>query len=225
MLSSSSNEAAIQYARRELGMFATAAELQTALLAKEPRDFVSHYLFEPIPFAFGDDVVAWIEWKTELARGIDVDPYDIVLTGSAAVGFSLNPKKGYKPFDAESDIDCGVVSQHYFETAWRYLRQLRPSWLSLPPESKRAIVAHQKRYVFAGAIATDSILALLPFGSAWQRVLDQMSQREPTIGRDIKLRIYRDYESLRHYQSNGIERLRSELALVGEGDTEIQTEG
>ena len=206
-------------------MFATAADLQTALLTRDPRDFVSHFLFEPIPFAFRNDFVSWIEWKTELARGVDVDPYDIVLTGSAAVGFSLNPKKGYKAFDDASDIDCGVVSQHYFETAWRYLRQLRPSWLSLPPESKRAIVAHQRNYVFAGSIATDSILALLPFGSAWQRALDQMSRKAPTIGRDIKLHIYRDYESLRHYQSSGIERLRSELVLAAEGDVEIQTEG
>lgn len=205
-------------------MFSTAGDLHVALLTKEPREFVSHYIFEPIPFVFEDNLAAWIQWKTELARGIDVDPYDIVLTGSAAVGYSLNPKKGYKAFDKNSDIDCGVVSQHYFETAWRYLRQLRPSWLSLPPESKRAIVAHQKNYVFAGSIATDSILALLPFGGDWQRALDLMSRKFPTVEREIKLRIYRDYESLRHYQSSGIERLRSELMVAGETEVKIETE-
>src|SRR5258706_586240 len=140
-------------------MFANVGALHSELLEKDPRDFVSHYLFEPVPFAFAGDLVAWIKWKTELARGLGIDPYDVVLTGSAALGYSLNPKKGYKPFDSSSDIDCGVISQYHFEVAWRYLRHLRPAWLSLPPESKRALVAHQKTYVFAGTIATDSILA------------------------------------------------------------------
>jgi hypothetical protein len=153
-----------------------------------------------------------------------VDAYDVVVTGSAAIGFSLNPKKGYKPFNAASDIDCGVISPYHFELAWRYLRQLRPSWLSLPPESKRAIVSHQQRYVFAGTIATDSILALLPFASEWQATLDAMARRTPTIGRDVKLRIYRDYDSLRHYQANNIERLRDDLAPVEAMGAEIPTE-
>jgi hypothetical protein len=205
-------------------MFANVDALHFELLEKDPKDFVSHYLFEPVPFAFAGDLVAWIKWKTELARGLGIDPYDIVLTGSAAIGYSLNPKKGYKPFDNSSDVDCGVISQYHFEVAWRYLRQLRPAWLSLPPESKRALVAHQKTYVFAGTIATDSILALLPFGSEWQGVLDAMARRSPTTNRDIRLRIYRDYDSLRHYQASGIERLRNDLAAVDTADAEISTE-
>lgn len=206
-------------------MFADAHALRSAILEKEPRDFVSHYLFEPVPYLFGSNLTSWIKWKTMLASSLEVDPYDIVLTGSAAVGFSLNPKKGYKPFDAQSDVDCGVISQYHFELAWRYLRQLRPSWLSLPPESKRAITVHRTNYVFAGAIATDSILGLLPFGAEWQRALDQMALMEPTIGRDVRLRIYRDYDSLRHYQASGIERLRSELSeQPSSSDVEIATE-
>jgi hypothetical protein len=43
-----------------------------------------------------------------------------------------------------------------------------------------------------------------------------MSKIPPTVGKAVKLRIYKDYDALRHYQANGIERLRSEL-----GDTDI----
>lgn len=205
-------------------MFADVNALHSELLAKDPKDFVSHYIFEPIPFAFTGDLGTWIAWKTELARGLGIDAYDLVLTGSAAIGYSLNPKKGYKAFDGDSDIDCGVISQYHFEVAWRYLRQQRPAWLSLSPQVKRAIVTHQKTYVFAGAIATDFILALLPFGAEWQTALDAMARRAPTSGRDIKLRIYRDYDSLRHYQASGIERLRNELSVTEPVETEIPTE-
>lgn len=205
-------------------MFPNVAALHKALLEKKPRDFVSHYMFEPIPFAFGADLGVWITWKTTLAHGLEVDPYDIVLTGSGAVGYSLNPRKGYKPFDNQSDIDCGVISQHHFEIAWRYLRQLRPDWLSLPPLTRGALVIHQKKYVFSGTIATDRILALLPFGSRWQSALDAMGKIPPTNSRDVKLRIYKDYDSLRHYQAKGIERLRNDLADTTTGDDEIPTE-
>jgi hypothetical protein len=200
-------------------LFADVASLHQALLEKEPKDFVSHYIFQPIPFVFSSDLAIWITWKTTLARLLDVDAQDIVLTGSAAIGYSLNPWKNFKAFDHASDIDCGVISQYHFDLAWRYLRQLRPSWLSLPGASKRAIVMHQNNYVFSGTIATDVILSLLPFGSAWQSALVEMGRTSPTIGRDVKLRIYKDYDALRHYQARNIESLRNAL-----GDTRAMSE-
>lgn len=205
-------------------MFESLTALQSALWVKEPTDFVSHYLFERVPFAFSDDLDNWIAWKSHLATKLDVDPRNVVLTGSGAIGFSLNPTKSFKAFDETSDIDCGVISPHHFDLAWRYLRQLEPSWLSLPPESKRAIRTHRTRYVFSGTIATDSILALLPFGLSWQSALDTMSKTNPTLGRDVKLRIYKDYDALRHYQARGIQRLRTNLSAAESIESDIETE-
>jgi hypothetical protein len=205
-------------------LFADVKALRSALLEKEPKDFISHYIFEPVPFAFNSDLSSWIKWKTSLAMLLEVDPQDIVLIGTAALGYSLNPNKNYKIFDAKSDIDCGVISQYHFEMAWRYLRQIRPSWLTLPSSSKRAIEIHRKNYVFSGTIASDSILALLPFGPKWQRALDEMSKSHPTVGRAIKLRIYKDYDALRHYQTLGIEKLRGDLVELNLPDSEIPVE-
>jgi hypothetical protein len=78
--------------------------------------------------------------------------------------------------------------------------------------------------VFSGTIASDSILALLPFGSIWQSALDQMSRIPPTIDKAVKLRIYKDYDALRHYQASGIERLRSELGDTDAVEAEIPVE-
>lgn len=192
-------------------MFADVAALHSAILAKEPKSFVSHHIFEKVPFAFDGDRERWIEWKRTLADLIDVDPQAIVMTGSAAVGFSLNPHKGFKAFDTASDFDCGVISGHYFDVAWRYLRQLRVSWLTLPKKTQAAITNHRKNYVFSGTIAADSILALLPFGQGWQEALDKMAKIDPTKGREVKLRIYKDFDSLRYYQALGIQKLRDQI--------------
>ncbi|MER9251006.1 hypothetical protein NKJ09_22440 [Mesorhizobium sp. M0189] len=199
-------------------MFSDVAALQAALLNKEPKSFVSHHIFEPIPFAFKDDLALWIEWKRKLADALDVDPQDIVMTGSAAVGYSLNPHNDFKAFDNGSDFDCGVVSSYYFDIAWRYLRQLRVSWLSLPQPTRNAITSHRKTYVFAGTIAADKMLGILPFGQTWQAALDTMSQIDPTKGRDVKLRLYKDFDSLRYYQASNVERLRDSLGGQAESE-------
>jgi hypothetical protein len=204
--------------------FANVDALKAEIVDREPSDFVSHHIFEPIPFAFSADLNSWITWKTMLAIGLNVDPYDIVLTGSGAVGFSLNPNKGFAEFNERSDIDCGVISAYHFDLAWRYLRQLRPSWLSLSPAAKRAIESHRTRHVFTGTIATDSILAILPFGKDWQTTLDAMANCEPTVGRPVRIRIYKDYDALRQYHSHNIRNLRSELLSAKEEQTAIGTE-
>jgi hypothetical protein len=203
-------------------MFANVPALHAELLGREPDAFVSQYLFESVPQIFRGSLPNWVEWKQQLSDLIEVDSRDIVLTGSAAIGFSLNPKKGFKAFDDSSDIDCGIISPYHFEQAWRYLRKQRVVWMSLPRSTKSAIHDHRTRHVFSGAIATDWMLSILPFGSAWQSALELMSEIEPTKGRDVKLRIYKDFESLRHYQSSNIDRLRVAIqADTGDDETDI----
>jgi hypothetical protein len=139
------NRAVVNF-REACLLFANVAAPHSAIMEKQPKDFVSHYIFEPVPFAFNSDLSSWIGWKTTLARVLEVDPQDIVLIGTAAIGYSLNPHKAYKAFDDTSDIDCSVISPYHFELAWRYLRQLRPSWLSLPSSTRRAIEIHRKNH-------------------------------------------------------------------------------
>ncbi len=96
-------------------------ELRDAILSCPPSEFVSVHLLESVPAVFSGNSRRWIEWKTRLAKMLEVDAYEIALIGSAAVGFSLNPRKRFAPFSASSDIDVAVVSSHHFDLAWRYL--------------------------------------------------------------------------------------------------------
>ncbi|MDE4620835.1 hypothetical protein [Sinorhizobium meliloti] len=204
-------------------MFADISELHKAIVEKRPADFVSHFLFEPTPFVFNKDFAGWIHWKSELATRLDVDPKDIVLTGSAALGYSLNPHKHFKAFDERSDVDCGIISAHHFDVAWRHLRRLRPQWLMLPRASRQAITIHRENYIFTGTVATDKILSILPFGPQWKAALEAMATREPTVNRDVKLRIYKDYDALRQYHAHNVGRLRDTL-LHEAAETELETE-
>ena len=58
----------------------------------------------------------------------------------------------------------------------------------------------------------------------WQEGLDEMSRAFPTNGREVRLRIYRDYGALRAYQAHGISRLRLGILEPPDDETEIPTE-
>jgi hypothetical protein len=186
-------------------VFADVDELHTALLDMEPKSFVSRYILEPVPFAFSGDLQLWIDWKETLADLLYIDAYDIVMTGSASMGYSLNPMKSFKAFDNLSDIDCGVISEHYFNVAWRHLRQSQVAWLGYlhgPQNKKDKLDQYYQAYeeqfedrdrlVSAFRKVTSEISRLLPrlTGTRWRKKSDfytlflELARREQMIPRD-----------------------------------------
>lgn len=173
--------------------------------------FLEEHVFDRVPHVFAGDRAGYVEWRRALGTAIDVDPACLTVVGSAAVGCSLNPSKNFKPFDAGSDVDVAVVSHYHFTVGWRYLRLNGTRRLSLDAKTRIAGDDHVKRYIYWGAIATDKLLGLLPFGLVWLKATSAMSQVEPTKGRDVNLRIYADYEALRAYQTVSVKTVRDSL--------------
>jgi hypothetical protein len=169
---------------------------------------VGKWVLERIPFLFSDDAAAYGLWRHRLAAGLGVDPCDLVVTGSASAGFSLSPHKGLKLFDGNSDIDVAVVSPHHFDVAWRCLRGLGATLYSFTPSERSSVESHKRRLVYWGTVATDRLLPRFPFGREWLSVLSEMTGCEPANGRQINVRLYRDFQALRAYQADGFRKLR-----------------
>jgi hypothetical protein len=176
-----------------------------------PDIFASQFIFEAIPFIFDGDIAGYVAWKTNLAVRLEIDPRAIAVVGTASLGFSLNPAKAFKKYDETSDVDVAVVSYRHFEAAWDHLRKLGAQKLSMGVEAQNALRAHQNRYVFDGTIATDFILEYLPFAAQWLPAFAYMAGVAPTESRDIRARIYRDFDSLREYQLRGVLAARSHV--------------
>jgi hypothetical protein len=176
-----------------------------------PSIFVSKWILERIPHVFGADQLRFNEWKRALADKIGVDPCAIALTGSASVGISLNPNKHFREFDERSDIDVAIISSYHFEVAWRYLRNMKSEYYRLGQGARRSVDDHKTKYVYFGTIATDQILEHLPYGKEWLVALSDMAKLNPTEGREIKARVYRDFESLRGYQVSNVRKLSNDV--------------
>ena len=177
--------------------------------------FVAEYIFDRIPHIFAEDRQVFIQWKHKLATLIEVDPACISIVGSAHIGLSINPSKGFREFDEQSDVDVAVVSQHHFILAWRFLRANGHLRTRVDGRTRAALQDHVHRLIYYGTIATDRLLGILPFGKQWLDAIGEMSRTVPTIGRDVNLRIYADYESLRAYQLLSATQAREEL-LAGD---------
>lgn len=179
------------------------------LLALTPSVFATKWYFDTIPFIFEDQYDQYVEWRHNLAAKMNIDPSDIIITGSAGLGISLNPHKNFKKYDSRSDIDICIFSEYYFSVAWHDLLQL--SLVGLNPRMNAAVKDHRNRYIYWGTIATDQILPLLSFGSQWGRIIPQLSKYDAMQDHDINFRIYRDRQSFRRYLLTSIEDRRTVL--------------
>ncbi len=181
-----------------------------ALIDRPLSQVASTWIIERVPYIFREAFDDFIDWKHELASNLNVDSSSIVLTGSSCVGISLNPNKNFKIFDSDSDVDVAVISDYYFNESWRYLRN-SGKWVmnKKGPAARQAVLEHINKYIYWGTIATDRLLPHLPFGKQWQMALDAMSSFPITEGRKVKVRIYKDFESLRSYQINNLNDLRN----------------
>ena len=184
-------------------------------IIKQPITYTtSKWIIEGVPFLFGNDFDSYLNWKQKLSDLIGVDSKAIVFTGSASVGFSLNPDKNLKPFSLESDIDVAIISSYYFDVSWFFLRNIGTRMYSLTQKEKNAIDDHRKRLIYWGTIATDKIIQILPFGKEWIRSIEEMAKETPTMGRQINFRIYKDFEALKSYHNNNLKLIKDKLIIA-----------
>lgn len=184
------------------------------LRSLEPQSFVARHIFDRVPFAFGTDQAGYLDWRSLAAVQLGVDPAELTIVGSAAIGLSLNPQKNFKLFDMKSDIDIAVVSPYHFQVAWRFFRRNSTLRARLNNKERAAWDDHRQRLIYWGAVATDRLLARLPFGREWRTALDNIENASPTSNA-VNVRIYNDYDSLRQYQINSV-RLRRDEILTAE---------
>ncbi len=73
--------------------------------------FVRQFLINGLCAAF--DEAEHMRVRTEVAGHFGIHPNQVVVVGSARLGFSIAPQKRYKSFDDSSDIDLAIVAPNH----------------------------------------------------------------------------------------------------------------
>lgn len=89
----------------------------TLVSPKEREEIVRLYFTEGIPFAFLNNPILFEKIREWLGKHIQVNPKTITITGSARIGYTLNPNKIQgTAFSNSSDLDFIIVDEELFNS-------------------------------------------------------------------------------------------------------------
>lgn len=144
--------------------------------------------------------------KNDVARGlfgsfrIRVHPLQLVVCGSAHLGFSPVPDKLGKSFDpATSDIDFAVISPELFDSWWV---ELQSAGLD---EALRHTVS---RDLFWGFINPANVRDIENHGTAWWRLFGGLHTNRAA---GVRGRLYRNFWSMQSYHRQAVWWSRDQL--------------
>lgn len=192
------------------------ATLKESITSYEADDFVRDFILGGPCLHVDSSKIEYIRASLSEAVGFAIEPEEIVIVGSAKLGFGLFEKKRkdldalprFRPFSPASDIDVAVCSSRLFDLVWRELCDyaLAKPWLP-------HIMKNTGNYLVYGWLRPDQV----PY-EARLRTLDYFKDRirrlsnSSALGRrKISGAIYRDIAFLSKYQARGISQCRKEL--------------
>ncbi len=133
--------------------------------------------------------------------GIKCHPLQLVICGSAHLGFSPVPEKLGTTFHPErSDVDVAVVSAEIFDCWWTELQERA----SLTDPERRRIAED----LFWGFIDPSRVRHLSEMGKTWWKLFGNFSI-DRACG--VRGRVYRSYWNMQNYHKHAIERGREKL--------------
>jgi len=101
------------------GVYPSAEEVKhvfTKSSETERHGIIRLWITEGIPFAFKDNPLLYEEMRAFIAKGVNVNPKEVTLVGSARIGYSLKKKVWGKAFTNKSDLDFTIISNDLYKS-------------------------------------------------------------------------------------------------------------
>lgn len=168
----------------------TAAEFRQLLKEADPLDIVNSVLLTRPAAHLPLEKVEYIGSCLAASYGIDSHDVQVIVTGSAHLGFSLVEKKKdnrflprYRSFSAESDFDVAIISIPIFDLIWHELSVYFSRAALFPPDTGRL-----GDYLVSGWLRPDHfpMQRRLPFCNNWFSVFDRLSRNSMFQRRKVK---------------------------------------
>lgn len=193
-------------------------ELKSLILGKEPLDFVEDHIVKASYKNFTAEQMELVISEINRATGIEIKTEEVVLVGSAKLGFGLFEKKrreatplpAFRPFDAVSDIDIAFACPKLFDAVWGELATYACGKTRMPFR-----MDNLGDYMVYGWIRPDHIPreARLRTYDQWNDTIRGLGAKPEFKRRKISGALYRDMEFLKKYQARGIAACRKKLEL------------
>jgi hypothetical protein len=184
-------------------------QLKSEILAHEPREFVEKHIIGGATTHVTDEQLDIIQNSISRATGIEVQRCEIIIVGSAKLGYGLFEKKrknqstlpAFRPFHGNSDIDIAFVSTTLFDVVWNELAAYAHGKPWMPHRMDKL-----GDYLVYGWIRPDHIPreARIRTYDIWQDTIRHLTASKHFNRRKLSGALYRDLEFLVKYQARGI---------------------
>ncbi|EGV16086.1 hypothetical protein ThimaDRAFT_4634 [Thiocapsa marina 5811] len=154
----------------------------------------------------------YFDLRSRIAKLYSVHPNEVIAVGSGKLGFSISPRKRYRHFSNDSDLDVVIISEELFDRCWRELFRYENQggyWEKAPK---------LKEYLFRGWIRPDMMPpdGNFDFGKRWWEFFNGLSaSRDYSISR-IRGAIYKNWSFLEAYQSVAVDQCSKHSAVERE---------
>jgi hypothetical protein len=140
--------------------------------------------------------------RARVAAEFGLHANEILVVGSAKLGFSIVKEKRYRAFGEESDIDVAIVSSSLFD---EFARATFDFW-----RQQRYWTRYQKyvEYQFRGWIRPDYLPNSLARGQAWWEFFRRLTSEGLFGPYQIKAGLYKSWHYLDSYHAVCIEECR-----------------
>lgn len=183
-------------------------ELKNILYSNE--ELVERYIWFGTPAIFSDCEQKYYELKREISTQFPVkSKNNIIVVGSAKLGFSIAPRKRFRDIQDESDIDVAIIDEELFDSYWERLFEFN---INVKSRSEKEEDLYQKflQYFFKGWLRPD----LFPFNfkgkGEWFDFFNGISYKKYDK-RKVAAAIYKNEYFFKKYHEKNIKDLREEL--------------
>lgn len=145
--------------------------------------------------------------RAAVAAHMQIAVTEVVVVGSAKLGFSPKPGSAYKHFSTDSDIDVAIVSKDLYTAVWKEVMQMVKGGEYIRHLDKF------KHYHLQGWIRPDLMPSSADYRRCrqWWEFFNELSGQEQFLRLPIRAGIYYDESFLRAYQLTGLSQLHTQL--------------
>jgi hypothetical protein len=195
--------------------YPTTDTFRDLLLTRPLGDIVRDYIFEGTPFVFRSQPQGMNTLRRHLCPRFNLKGDNVIVIGSAKIGFSLNPDSYFAPFTEESDIDVLVVDEKLFDEAWSLMLQwnypLRRPGIRWHANRKSNLYwgwFEPARLKFQQITFLPPRLApLRDMSTRWFQAFRGLALYPEFASRDVSGRLYRTWDHARLYHEEGLRQI------------------
>ncbi|MBS4067339.1 MAG: hypothetical protein KGZ62_01915 [Sulfurimonas sp.] len=174
-------------------------------------DIIRKYVLFGRTFLINEE--KYYELKNEIAHNFNIHPNEVMLVGSAKLGFSFSEnlsksKSRYRHFSEESDLDIAIVSNNLFDRYWDEIFNKKIQTKFQWKDDKSF-----KDYFFRGWINPTKIPNDLDIKNDWFEYFRELSNSRKYGEYQINAGIYRNWQFFETYQSSAVQECIDERIL------------